>query len=196
MKKIAVLCLTLLAVLVFGHTLVTSAFYAPEGRSAAPTSLPPTDSASADRAVPARLIVPSLGIEARVEPVGENYKGDMASPSDYDDVSWYMHGTVPGERGSAVMAGHRNDGLGLSGVFEHLSRVRVGDEVVVEDVEGREARFVVERVETYGYRSVPLEEVFKGDGEARLNLITCAGRWTWDGRTYDERIVVYARLAE
>lgn len=179
----------------FGRTLAISAFYAPETELSA--DQPHLEAAAADsRSLPARLAIPALSIDARVEAVGANHRGDMASPSDYDDVAWYMHGTIPGERGSAVIAGHLNDGLGLSGAFERLGDVRIGDDVLVEDEEGRTLRFVVERIETYGYRSVPLREVFEGDGAPRLNLITCAGRWTWDGRTYDERLVVYTRLAD
>jgi sortase A len=187
--QLGILFIVLASTVVFARTLVSSAFYAPEREvvSAQPLTL-----ATTSASLPARLVIPALEIDAEVEHVGINYKGEMVAPADYDDVAWYREGVVPGKRGSAVMAGHLNDGLGLSGVFQDLQKIEPGDEVFVENGYGR-IRFVVEQIETYDYKSVPLDLVFHRSDAVRLNLITCAGRWTWDGRTYDKRVVVYAK---
>lgn len=61
-----------------------------------------------------RVLVPSLGIEAGVVPVGVRRDGAMELPPDGARVGWYRHGPVPGAAGgSAVLAGHvdtRRDG--------------------------------------------------------------------------------------
>lgn len=92
-----------------------------------------------DRAVvtapaPAHLALPRLGVDAEVVDVGVDLDGQMSVPSDVAEVGWYRHGPVPGAAGSAVLAGHvdsRTQGLG---VIAGLTRLAVGDEVVVTDV--------------------------------------------------------------
>lgn len=65
--------------------------------------------AASEQPAPAILAVPSLGIEARVDPVGVRNDGQMAIPDDVDRVGWYRFGPVPGSDGSAVLAGHVDD---------------------------------------------------------------------------------------
>src|SRR3989344_6128045 len=86
--------------------------------------------------LPARLRIPSLGVNAAEEPVGKKADGSMGTPKDFDDMSWYSPGAKPGEAGSAVFAGHVNNGLLQSGVLEPLSLIQKGDYVLGEDASG------------------------------------------------------------
>ena len=83
--------------------------------------------------VPSRLRIPSLNINAKVEPVGVKADGTMATPSNFDNVAWYSPGAKPGGQGSAVFAGHVNNALLRSGVFEHLAQIKKGSYIMVED---------------------------------------------------------------
>lgn len=141
-----------------------------------------------------QLKIPSLDIEADVEYVGINSKGNMASPTKYADVAWYEHGTVPGDRGSAVMAGHVDNGLGLTGVFKTLPSLKVGDDVYVEREGAEPLHFKVEEIKTYPYKSVPVDDLFNRESDAWLNLVTCVGKWVASDKTYDQRLIVYTRL--
>ncbi|MBE3560989.1 MAG: class F sortase [Ktedonobacteraceae bacterium] len=57
---------------------------------------------------PLRLTIKSIGVDASVEPVGILANGDMATPEKdpWNNVGWYSVGPYPGEKGSAVIAGH------------------------------------------------------------------------------------------
>jgi LPXTG-site transpeptidase (sortase) family protein len=141
---------------------------------------------------PALLSIPAIKLEAPIAHTGITSRGTMAVPVSYSQVGWYRYGTAPGQQGSAVMAGHVDNGAGLSAVFADLEALKRGDEIIVETAEGERIRFAVEGVRQYPYQEVPEEEIFGRADEARLNLITCAGEWLAEKETYSERLVVYA----
>lgn len=144
---------------------------------------------------PERLIIPSLQIDALVQQVGVKANGAMATPKNFTDVGWYKYGTIPGQEGSAVIAGHVDNGLALPGVFKHLSDLKIGDELYVQTIDGSKLRFVVQDIQKYSHTAVPTEEVFNARGAAHLNLITCDGTWIPTDKTYDKRLIVYSTLA-
>ena len=144
--------------------------------------------------LPARLRIPSLSVNAAVEPVGKKADGSMGTPKDFDDISWYSPGAKPGEAGSAVFAGHVNNGLLKSGVFEHLSLIQKGDYVLVDDASGRSKIYRVYSVETYE-PNAPTDALFATTGQEQLVLITCDGAWVPKAKTFDKRLVVVARPA-
>ncbi len=185
--------LTLVAACVFVGTVVRAVFYAPDAES--PVLMEEVSSARGI-GVPTRLHIPAAGVDASVQRTGITTKGAMAVPSNYADVGWYRYGTRPGEKGSAVISGHLNNGFGLDGVFADLSRLKRGDEIFVETDRGEEMRFVVVEVETYPYTEVPTEFLFNRKDVPRLNLITCDGAWVGSEKTYDRRLVVYAEFRE
>lgn len=146
--------------------------------------------------LPVRLKIPSLSIDAHVQHVGTTQQGNMAAPSNFSDVGWYKHGTVPGMAGSAVIDGHVDNALALPGVFEHLAYAKVGDDIYIETVDGKNLHFRVRAIEVYPYKEVPAKYVFEKTNEARLNLITCDGTWIAGEKTYDKRLIVYAIRVE
>jgi sortase A len=150
--------------------------------------------------VPHRLIIPKLNINAQVENVGLNEKKAMDVPSTNWTVGWYDLGYRPGEVGNAVMAGHWDDDRGGPAVFFHLKKLKVGDEVISEEIlpdgKAKQWRYQVALIETYPYDKVPMQHVFGDFPIARLNLITCGGKWDNDTKNYSERTVVYTRLSD
>src|SRR5687767_7843896 len=66
----------------------------------------PARVAPARMALPARLMVPALGLNARIAPVGLSQSGEMDVPGSAGEVGWYDLGPRPGERGNAVLIGH------------------------------------------------------------------------------------------
>lgn len=195
MKRKLILIITFAAFFLFGATLVRALWYAPDSdvEVPAPNARSQIDSvAQSDQ--PARLHIPSIDVDADIQYVGLGATGNMAVPTNYSDVGWYRFGTVPGRSGSAVMDGHVDNGLGFSGVFKNLSKLREGESVYVETKGGKRLRFVITDVETYGYKEVPSDLVFNRADTKRLNLITCGGSWLKSEETYDERIVVYTVL--
>lgn len=205
MKKqqtvIAVAVIMVAAAVVFISTAVQGLWYAPDQQQSpdsavtAPASAP---AQSADAATvadpPARLIIPSLNINAAAQATGVNAKGNMVAPSNFTDVAWYKYGPAPGQAGGAVIAGHVDNGLALAGVFKHLQDIALGSDIYVTTKQGRKLHFLVADVRSYPYDEVPTQLLFAPGGDARLNLITCDGTWLPTQKTYDHRLVVSAQL--
>ncbi len=144
---------------------------------------------------PLSLLIPELGIDASVEHVGVNARGTMAVPSSYGTVAWYKEGTKPGDIGNAVIAGHLDNSLGLSGIFESLNRLTIGDTLSVAGENGERLTFVVKEIAVYKASEAPAQVIFGGDSTSRnLVLITCNGAWDGNARSYDKRLVVIAEL--
>lgn len=144
--------------------------------------------------IPARLAVPSLGIDAAVEHVGQKQDGSMGTPQDFDNVAWYALGSKPGAPGNAVFAGHVNNALTKPGVFEHLAAIEVGDYVTVSDETGVSKVYRVETIEQHPYSEAPAADIFATRGPSKLVLITCDGEWVASERTFEKRLIVTAAL--
>ena len=143
--------------------------------------------------IPVRLHIPRIGVDAPVESVGVNAKGNMAVPSVYSAVGWYENGPRPGAPGNSVIAGHLDNSRGTSAVFVRLRELQRGDRIFVSDKNDNVLTFVVTRSELYAYTDSPGDAVFTSTGDARLVLITCEGEWDPTAKSYDKRRVVYAQ---
>jgi len=139
---------------------------------------------------PTRLIIPTLHIEAKIQNVGISPNGIMENPSNIVDVGWFDLGTRPGQKGSAVVAGHLNGEHGEIGVFANLHKLKKGDKIYINDSKGASITFIVRESRLYdpGYA----EEVFSQNDNAHLNLITCEGIWDKSKRSYSKRLVVFS----
>ena len=133
------------------------------------------------------LAIPAIGVHASVVPVGVNRRGQLAIGDSVRDVYRWRDGVVPGQLGSAVLAGHTwSKG---PGVFDRLGRLHPGARVVV----GRN-RFEVTRVRRVREMSRrDVAALFSERGKARLVLITCGDRNDATG-VYRTRIIVNAAL--
>jgi sortase A len=151
---------------------------------------PPTP---APIAAPVRLQIPSIGLDALIEAVGQTASGQMGVPEDVDNVAWYEPGTTPGQQGNAVISGHLDDPKGPT-VFWNLRKLKVNDQVIVVDAAGIKHTFAVIGKESYSDDSAPLDQIFGFDLERDLNLITCDGVWNNKAHQYTQRLVVYTRL--
>lgn len=146
----------------------------------------------AGSAAPVRLLVPSIKVDAAVEPVALDSQGRMATPSQAGNVAWYRLGAVPGNVGDAVIAGHL-DWTNGPAVFWSLGKMRKGDEITVVRADGSRARFVTDSTTTVSF-DAPTDGLMTVTGPPSLTLITCAGAWDRQRGTYLKRLVVHASL--
>ncbi len=144
--------------------------------------------------IPAHVKIPSIGVDANIEEVGEKDDGSMETPKSFQNIGWYTLGPKPGSGGNAVMAGHVNNALTTSGVFEHLSDVKVGDYITVADSTGKTLIYIVTQTAQYNLDSAPTSAIFSQTGPSQLVLITCDGAWDAAAHSYNKRLVVYAKL--
>ena len=143
---------------------------------------------------PRTLEIPKLGVQTTVEFVGLDDERRMDVPKEWENVGWYQYGPIPGEAGSAVIAGHLDSPTGPA-VFYDLSKLQPGDSIVVTNEQGNILEFIVEYIEQYKDVSFPIQKVFNdADNKKRLNLITCAGTFSRSRSVYSDRLVVFASL--
>jgi sortase A len=142
------------------------------------------------QALPVRLQIPSIKIDAAIQYVGLTGSGSMDVPQGRADVAWYKFGPRPGNLGSAVIAGHRGRPNAPKTVFDNLSKLHKGDLVNVRESDGRVISFVVRETRIYG-ENASAPEVFDTTGDSHLNLITCEGVWNYGKRAFNNRIVVF-----
>lgn len=155
------------------------------------TSRSSTSRSSTNPGKPVRLLIPSIGLDAPVEHLGKNAKGEMDVPSgETDNVGWYRNGTVPGTYGSAVIAAH------VFAAFSELQDLAPGSDVYIITDKNERLHFVVEDAKEYALEQVSAQHLFNRRDAKRLNLITCAGRFIPSIDTYNRRLIVYTKLVD
>jgi sortase A len=137
----------------------------------------------------ARLIIPSIKVDAVIKDMGVTSGGAMAVPNNRQDVGWYSSGTRPGELGSAVIGGH-NRWDSTDAVFDHLNQLAVGDLLSVRDAKGVSTHFVVSGMQTFDATDEN-SGIFASKSGIHLNLITCSGTWDPITKSYTKRLVIF-----
>ncbi len=124
--------------------------------------------------------------------MGITRKGNMSTPNNYTDVGWFKYGVLPGQIGSAIVAGHVDNGLGFPAVFGKLNNLKIGDNVYIDSNGGSTVSFIVTKIETEDFNG-PTAAVFNQNDGSYLKLITCAGVWSPAFGTHDKRLIVTAK---
>lgn len=186
----------------------------PEARQPAPTAgaatqntaPPPASQSSAiplppgtapGAPTPWRLRIPAIGVDAPIVALGLDSDGAFAAPETPDVVGWYRHGPAPGQTGNVLLDGHvdwtnRQTGVPFGGVFYSLSRLGVGQQIIVTDG-AQEVVYAVSERRRYHWLDPGGVSVMQPTNDARLTLITCGGVFDRASRSYDQRDVVIAR---
>lgn len=146
------------------------------------------------RGLPTNLKIPKLNVDTSIEYLGNTPKGEMAVPSGPKDVAWYKYGPIPGEVGSAVIAGHVVGAQGERAIFYELDMLQPGDIFEVTDAKGNVASFTVSHKARFDQSQQP-QEVFNSSSGTHLNLVTCTGDWDATNHHYRSRLVVFADLS-
>jgi len=143
---------------------------------------------------PRVLTIDSLGIAARIKPMGLNSDNSIQAPKNIYDAGWYRGSAKPGQTGALFIDGHAS-GATRQGLFGSLDTLKVGDTVGVEKGNGEKLTYRVVHVAT-----IPLSEIdmsvilapYQGVKNG-LNLMTCTGHWVKESATLDHRVVVYTQ---
>jgi LPXTG-site transpeptidase (sortase) family protein len=141
-----------------------------------------------------RLTIPAINVNAGIQLLGVTPQGDMEVPDNAVDVGWFKLGPRPGEKGSAVIAGHFDGQNGEPGVFTKLNMLTKGDKLYVKNNIGITTTFIVRENRIYnpGYA----EEVFSSNDGTHVNLVTCDGVWDGKAKSYTKRLVVFTDKAD
>ena len=151
---------------------------------------------AADR--PRYLSIDALGIsKARVLPMGVNAAGELSTPNNIFDVGWYYNSGKPGKGGTLLIDGH-NGGPHVQGVFKALPSLQEGDIITIERGDGEIFKYSVVENNTIAlsdandYMATAIRTPTMG--RESLTLISCAGEWSDQQKTYMSRQFVRAIL--
>jgi len=143
---------------------------------------------------PVRLTIPKIKADSGFQYTGVKPDGGMEIPDNVTDVSWYKNSPRPGEEGTSIITGHfvqvRGGKVTKPGVFADLDKLVAGDKLYVEDNRGTSIAFVVREVRRYDPEADATDVFTSNDGN-HLNIITCAGVWNPDKKSYSERLVIF-----
>ncbi|GAA0284211.1 class F sortase [Streptomyces polychromogenes] len=148
-------------------------------------------------AMPARVDVPSMGVQAPVIARGLDRQGAVEPPP-YElpgTVGWWGAGPAPGAAGAALMVGHV-DTKSKPAVFFGLGSVKPGEKIRVARADGTVAEFTVEDVRVYERAGFDPHKAFgpRVEGRAELRLVTCGGTYDKAAGQYSANVVVSAYL--
>ncbi|MEU6949673.1 class F sortase [Streptomyces sp. NPDC046316] len=142
------------------------------------------------------IAVPSITIEAPVMDLGLDRSGKLATPPIENPriVGWYAGGPAPGERGTAIVVGHRDTRTGPA-IFLNLDSLDRGNTVRIARADGKVAVFTVDKVRTYTKKEFPDREVYGSTDRPELRLLTCGGSFD-PKKGYESNVVVFAHLTD
>lgn len=142
-------------------------------------------------AVPDRLQIPHLGVQASVVAVRARGDGALAVPGDPGEVGWWIGGAAPGDpQGTVVLDGHVDTARSGAGALFGLADLAPGAQVVVTTSAG-DTRYKVIARRVYVKAALP-RQIFNPGGPPRLALVTCGGPFDTQTRHYADNVVVYA----
>jgi sortase (surface protein transpeptidase) len=141
---------------------------------------------------PIRVDIPNIQVTADLEELGRNFNGELSTPVKWADAGWYSQGVLPGQRGPAVIVGHRDSAAEGPAVFYRLDALSAGNEVFVDNSDGTRQRFIVDDTQRFSKTQFPTALVYGPTAMPELRLITCAGSFDSAERSYTDNLVVTA----
>ncbi|MFD4256193.1 class F sortase [Streptomyces sp. NPDC058534] len=156
------------------------------GQTPAAPALPPSP--------PDRIRVPAIDVDAPLTGLGLTPSGSLDVPpaGRKNLAGWYEAGTTPGERGTAIVAGHVDNAQGPA-VFYRLGALEKGATIEVDRRDGGVAVFTVDAVEVYAADDFPDAKVYGAALRPELRVITCGGDYS-RSTGYQGNVVVFAHL--
>lgn len=143
---------------------------------------------------PRVIEIPALDVRGCIQRVGIDQHENIAVPTNIHLAGWYTQSVLPGEKGVSLIAGHVL-GRYTKAIFADMDTLKPNDTINITKGDGSVLAFEV--VDTARY---PVDEVMKHlfdplkGVERQLTLITCGGTYDKAAQTYDERVVVRAKL--
>lgn len=174
---------------------------APAGDSPVSTSAAPTTSVAplAQKAVvpspPVRIQVPAIGVDDDFIDLGLNDDGTLEVPQDFQQVGWFADGAKPGDTNypPTIIAGHVDSFEGPA-VFYDLGKLEIGDQIRITQADGTVAVYVMYAASRFPKAEFPADTVYADRPESEIVLITCTGGFDESARSYEDNLVVSARL--
>ncbi len=162
-----------------------------------PSEAPPAKDTYVSTAAPNEpryIRLPSIQAEGFIQKMGIDQNQQIAAPSNVNLAGWYVNSVLPGQPGLSIMDGHV-DGLTSPGIFRRLSQLKAGDQFVIELGSGTQLNYQVASVGLVADDQAAAV-LFSQDPKvhSQLNLITCGGTFNRTSKSYEQRVIVTAKL--
>lgn len=167
----------------------------------APSTVKPSTYSIANYTVPPNnpryIIIPSLGVNARIFSVGLLANGALRTPSNVFDTDWYNQSALPGQPGAMLIDGHVSSWTS-HGVFYGIKDLKPGNIIKIQTGAGTIFNYSVVKNQVFPSGNVDMNSTMLPvvPGQPGLNLITCTGDVIAGTSQFNERIVVYATLVK
>lgn len=161
----------------------------------APTGASATDQTRSANALPVSMRIPSINATSTLVALGENPDGTVQVPpvGTPMQAGWYAGSSAPGETGPAVLLGHV-DGNRQEGIFYRLHELTPGATVQVTRADGTVLTFSVTKVDKVAKSAFPTDAVYGPTSDPELRLLTCGGAFDQAAHSYEDNVIVYAKL--
>ena len=140
-----------------------------------------------------RIQIPKIGVDSGMEQLTLDANGVLIPPTGWDSTGWYKDGTVPGDKGPAVIAGHI-DSPTAPAVFYRLRELAAGDQILVTLSNGETKQFIVDSQQSAPKDAFPTEQVYGPTPTSELRLITCDGDFNGATGHYVDNLIVNAHF--
>jgi hypothetical protein len=171
-------------------------------QSAGSNPAPATNAPSADDlaayvvapTMPRYLVIPKLGVKARVRQLGLATDGAIATPANIYDTGWYTGSALPGTPGASLIDGHISSWT-AKGVFYGLNNLQPGDQLQIVRGSGQIITYTVVKKQNYADTNTDMSTALSPAvaGTPGLNLISCYGKVKPGTNEFDQRIVVFTK---
>ena len=138
-------------------------------RAPTPTPLPKPPQAPVETALPARIVIPSIGVDAPISVKSLGPDGTMQPPNGPEDVAWYDFTARPGSGGNAVFSAHVDYHDYGPAVFAKLKDLQKGDAIEVRLADATSLPLPGRPERDVSRRRAPLSMTSSGRPAARLS---------------------------
>jgi sortase (surface protein transpeptidase) len=160
------------------------------------------------------VIIPGQGVDLGMLATGlsgpdnvvDAPKGAESDPV-WQEAFWYRGSGIPGDSGTAAIAGHVTDLAGKFMPFNKLSQLKPGDDIIIRDPRANlDVHFGVTETHSFSEaeasQPATLARIYGAgpaagrgaqhspDGVAHLTLMTCAGDFV--NGSFNHRLVIFA----
>jgi len=145
--------------------------------------------------MPRYLIIPKLGVNARILSVGLDSQGALLAPKNVYDTAWYNGSSQPGQPGAMLIDGHVSSWT-AHGVFYGIKSLRPGDTIKVQRGDNTLFTYHVVKTQLYDASNVDMVAAMLSIDPSipGLNLISCTGDVISGTNDFNQRIIVFATL--
>lgn len=137
------------------------------------------------------LSIPSIGVSSDLIGLGIMEDHTVEVPKLAHQAGWFELGTIPGQRGSAVILGHVDSTEGPA-VFFRLRELVRGATVGVTLADGVVETFEVTSIETIRNDDFPAQRIYAGTPDRpTLAIVTCGGDYDGEKGGYQSNVIAY-----